>query len=58
MPAKKKAPTPAVPKKKKTQSSEEEESSGGEEDSKEILVQGRTGTTVIKSTRLRSKAND
>lgn len=42
-------------KKSKPQSSEEEDS---EEDSKEILVQGRTGTTVIKSTRLRSKANE
>lgn len=38
---------------KKQQSSEEES-----EDSKEIVVQGRTGASVIKSTRLRSKANE
>lgn len=38
---------------KKHQSSEE-----SEEDSKEIVVQGRTGASVIKSTRLRSKANE
>jgi hypothetical protein len=44
--------------KKKQEDSEEEEFSDEEDGSDEIRVEGRTGTSVIKSSRLRSRANE
>lgn len=59
-PPKKASPQKKVEKKapKKKDDSEEEEFSDDEDGSAEVLVEGRTGTSVIKSTRLRSKANE
>lgn len=51
-----KAKAKAAPAKKVVQSSEDEYDD--ESNSQEIIVQGRTGDSVIKSTRLRSKANE
>lgn len=59
-----KAPAAKKPAKKKASSDESDDDedvdmsdeSGG--DSDEVVVNGRTGTSVIKSTRLRSKANE
>lgn len=54
------APKPKPTKKAKAESSEDygDESGGDSENSEEVIVQGRTGDSVIKSTRLRSKANE
>lgn len=45
--------------KESDESYDDEDMSGGDEDgSDEVVVEGRSGTSVLKSTRLRSKAND
>ena len=58
-PAKAPAKKSAAKKAESDESYDDEDMSGGDEEgSDEIVVEGRTGTSVLKSTRLRSKAND
>ena len=54
-PAKK---TKAATKNESDSYDDEDMSGGSEEGSGEVVVEGRSGTSVLKSTRLRSKAND
>ena len=54
-PAKK---TKAATKNESDSYDDEDMSGGSEEGSDEVVVEGRSGTSVLKSTRLRSKAND
>ncbi len=57
-PVVKSAKAQPVAKKSKAESSEDFGEESEEENSEEIIVAGRTGNSVIKSTRLRSKANE